>query len=73
MDRVRNVGIITNMDDRELTTETKQVIDDLLFKLRQSEDEKQRLTTKVYNLLKSQKARKYEEDDLRDREYRPTK
>jgi hypothetical protein len=73
MERVRRVGIITDADDRHLSTSAQQVIDDLLFKLKQSDDEKHRLTTKVYDLLKRQKTHRREDDPMDDEDSRPAK
>jgi len=72
MERVRQEGIITNIDDRHLDPAAQQIIDDLLFKLKQMNDKKQRLTMKVYDLLKQQRTRKHEDEDG-DREIRPLK
>ena len=72
VERVRRAGIITDIDDRHLTPAAQQIIDDLLFKLKQTNDEKQRLTMKVYDLYKQQKTRKHEDDDD-EREARPPK
>jgi len=69
---VRRAGVITDVNDRHLTPAAQQIIDDLLFKLKQTNDEKQRLTTKVYDLYKQQKTRKHEDDDD-ERETRPPK
>jgi hypothetical protein len=54
MERVRRTGIITDAEDRHILTEAQQIIDNLLFKLKQAEDEKGRLTNKVYDLMKRQ-------------------
>lgn len=43
-ERVRRAGIITDVDDRHLTAAAQQIIDDLLFKLKQANDDKQWLT-----------------------------
>ena len=73
MERVRRAGILTDVEDRQLPPVAQQIIDDLLFKLGQSVDEKQRLTTKVHDLLKKPRARKFEDDSPEDGESRLTK
>jgi hypothetical protein len=62
MDRVRKAGIITDLEERHVAKSALQVIDDLLFKLKQTEDEKERLSTKVYDLYKQQRVHAREED-----------
>jgi hypothetical protein len=62
MERVRRTGIITDAEDRHMTSEAQSIIDDLLFKLEQVENEKHRLSNKVHDLMKRQRTH-YREDD----------
>ena len=69
MDRVRRVGVITDAEDDQVSNVAKQIIDDLLFKLKQTEEEKDRLTSRAYDVIsnKSQKRdRRRMEDESSD-------
>lgn len=47
MDQVRDAGVVTNLRDTEVQEETKEAIDELLFKLRQVTEERDRLVTQL--------------------------
>ena len=73
MERVRRAGVISDVTDRQLPPLAQQIIDDLLFRLGQTEDEKHRLTTKVYDLLKKQRTHQRDDDRVDEEDTRLTK
>jgi hypothetical protein len=65
-ERVRRAGVITNAEDRHIPQDAYQIINDLLFKLKQTEDDRNRLTTKVHDLMKKRNIRQRDENDVEE-------
>ena len=47
MDQVRDAGVVTDLQDNEMQEETMEVIDELLFKLRQMTEDRDRLVAQL--------------------------
>ena len=47
MDQVHNAGVITDLQDDEIKEETMEVIDKLLFKLKQMTEDRDRLVAQL--------------------------
>jgi hypothetical protein len=71
-EQIRRAGVMTNIEERLLDVVTKHVIKDLLFQLKQSNDEKTHLLAKIQDLYKQQRTRKHDRDH-NDREPHPIK
>jgi len=47
MDQVCNAGVVTDLQDNEMQEETMEIIDELLFKLKQVTEDRDRLITQL--------------------------
>ena len=76
MERVRHIGVITDAEDHQVPQVAKQIIDDLLFKIKYMEEENRRLTERVYSVIAQHNKgdrQRMEEDSLNTEESRPPK
>jgi hypothetical protein len=65
-DRLQKAGVFTDAEDKQLGEAGRQIIDDLLFLLEQSNERNQRLTNQVSNVLKKKRTRQPEDDEDED-------
>jgi hypothetical protein len=73
IDRVRKAGVITDADDKQIGESSRQIIDDLLFMLDQSDNRNQRLANQVKTALKKKRIRDPEDNHHDNEDSRLTK